>query len=502
MLRLLVLIPFIANVILLSGCADLVNRVQLGEANLTVKIHTHSNSDKWPDSINVSVTRPAFLEGNEANRDFINLQFDGETWKGTIPMYLLYTNRVALIIENQDENFFKSFFLGLNQTSPSTVDIFQLKNGTDSISVSGGTGWCNVNKNGGFTDIEPRFHGLHIIVPAYNYMDWENYITCETDSIFPRRLKYSFENYTLTPEEKTWITAGFKIAYFTGRVISYSTDASEFYNLDIDAPPAEMYAKFLKGMDFSSSMLDCFSADYLYSFLTTFFNRMPLGINPIGDTRITEWQKETKEKVKKVVPKPTPTIMNLLTATSYLMQIEQNHPLTATQKKNIAEFYIKDDLGKLILRRNNAIAIEKNTASLIDLTAEEDNFDIEALTKQYSNRPIVIEFWNTWCSPCRKGMKEIQEFLMKEPFPDVVFIYIADETSPLNIWKTMAERHNGTHFRISTSAANAIKEKYNIQGVPYYMFYDADHRLVHSLLGFSGIENYRHMLFDISNQNN
>lgn len=110
MLRLLVLIPFIANVILLSGCADLVNRVQLGEANLTVKIHTHSNSDKWPDSINVSVTRPAFLEGNEANRDFINLQFDGETWKGTIPMYLLYTNRVALIIENQDENFFKSFF--------------------------------------------------------------------------------------------------------------------------------------------------------------------------------------------------------------------------------------------------------------------------------------------------------------------------------------------------------------------------------------------------------
>ena len=156
----------------------------------------------------------------------------------------------------------------------------------------------------------------------------------------------------------------------------------------------------------------------------------------------------------------------------------------------------------MILRRNNAIAIEKNTASLIDLTAEEDNFDIEALTKQYSNRPIVIEFWNTWCSPCRKGMKEIQEFLMKEPFPDVVFIYIADETSPLNIWKTMAERHNGTHFRISTSAANAIKEKYNIQGVPYYMFYDADHRLVHSLLGFSGIENYRHMLFDISNQNN
>ena len=69
--------------------------------------------------------------------------------------------------------------------------------------------------------------------------------------------------------------------------------------------------------------------------------------------------------------------MNLLAATSYLMQIEQNHPLTATQKNNIAEFYIKDDLGKLILRRNNAIAIEKNTVSLIDLTAEEDNFDIK-----------------------------------------------------------------------------------------------------------------------------
>ena len=49
-------------------------------------------------------------------------------------------------------------------------------------------------------------------------------------------------------------------------------------------------------MDFSPELLDNYAANWLFKFLTTFFNRMPLDLGQIGDTDIQLWQAQAADK--------------------------------------------------------------------------------------------------------------------------------------------------------------------------------------------------------------
>ncbi len=68
------------------------------------------------------------------------------------------------------------------------------------------------------------------------------------------------------------------------------------------------------------------------------------------------------------------------------------------------------------------------------------------------------------------AMKEIKAIKDTMPPSDIVFVYIADDSSPLKKWEGMSQRHSGVHLRISDASKDVICEKYDITGVPYYLF--------------------------------
>ena len=484
---------------LLFSCSRQVaeSRAQLGDAEVTVRLHPVEGSKKWPESLEVFVVRPSFLEDvEEADQDFIGLKYDGKEWTGTIPMELNRTNRCGVILKDSSENFFEGFIVGISQDSPSVIDIFQKGNRLDSIAVTGGTGWC---ANMDYLNIYGRFIENYKMVPKQQYSRWEDYIACELDSVFPIRAESSLGDYPLAPEHREWIVNGFRTIYFAGRISYYKDDAKNIYNLDVKDPPVEFYREFLKQMDFSPELLDNYAANWLFKFLTTFFNRMPLDLGQIGDTDIQLWQAQAADKVGKVVPEVTPTLLDLLTATSYLMQIKEGIPLTHVQKENINRHFTNDDLGKLILKRNESLTkdLEKTVSSLTDLASGNEAFDIQELLDRYPGKPVVVDFWNTWCAPCIMAMKEIKAFKDTMPPSDIVFVYIADDSSPLKKWEGMSQRHSGVHLRISDASKDVICEKYDITGVPYYLFFDSKHNLVYKCLGFPGVSRYSELLDEI-----
>lgn len=123
-----------------------------------------------------------------------------------------------------------------------------------------------------------------------------------------------------------------------------------------ETPPLEYY-DFLNRIDYSH-----LTDTYFFVPPTFLLSRMlidlPVGIEPIGETPVREWQRQTAEKLGKVIKEFPDELPRLLSAASYNMQFGfDRKPLTPTQIKNITEGY-DDDLGKIILNKNEQLKAE------------------------------------------------------------------------------------------------------------------------------------------------
>lgn len=85
---------------------------------------------------------------------------------------------------------------------------------------------------------------------------------------------------------------------------------------------------------------------------------------------------------------------------------------------------------------------------------------------------VVIDFWGTWCPPCKAAMPKNSEMARKYADKDVRFVGICNTRGSDKMMET-AEAHDGV-FAMAADLDDKTKDAYGVQWWPYYVIVDRE----------------------------
>ncbi|WP_301703849.1 TlpA disulfide reductase family protein [uncultured Parabacteroides sp.] len=193
-------------------------------------------------------------------------------------------------------------------------------------------------------------------------------------------------------------------------------------------------------------------------------------------------------------------LFDLLTAQRLAKPIKEFRPLSDEEIAQAGKIspVIQDALTlmnnkvkQLIEENKKKSGYTVNRVNIADIPAEEL---FNAITTPYRGKVVFVDFWATWCGPCKAAMRESEPVKKDFAGKDIVFLYLAGENSPKGTWEQMIPDIKGEHYRMTDAQWTYICNKFGVQGVPSYMIIARDGTPTHFQVGFMGADKMKEML--------
>ena len=105
-----------------------------------------------------------------------------------------------------------------------------------------------------------------------------------------------------------------------------------------------------------------------------------------------------------------------------------------------------------------------------------------------AGKVVLIDFWATWCGPCREALPHIQHIAHKFDGQPLVVLSISLDSDEAK-WKTFVEKNQMTWMQVRDGGFNgAVAKKFGVTAIPATFTIDADGVLEDQHVGDADIE--------------
>jgi thiol-disulfide isomerase/thioredoxin len=103
----------------------------------------------------------------------------------------------------------------------------------------------------------------------------------------------------------------------------------------------------------------------------------------------------------------------------------------------------------------------------------------------------LINFWASWCGPCRREMPELSAFEHSIPDSSFQLVTFNEDVSSTAASRFLTEMN--LRFEYVAMGGGRLKSKYGYIGLPYTVLLDRNGRVVFSWTGFGGTGQMRQL---------
>ena len=107
----------------------------------------------------------------------------------------------------------------------------------------------------------------------------------------------------------------------------------------------------------------------------------------------------------------------------------------------------------------------------------------------FNSKLVIINFWATWCAPCKEEMPHLNRLKSKDEFKDIeiIPINIADEEYRKS--KEFFEDLNINNLEIFYGSSLDLAKEFKLRGIPTTIFIDKEGYEFARVIGFIDFEN-------------
>jgi len=308
----------------------------------------------------------------------------------------------------------------------------------------------------------------------------------------------------LPENQKQLLSKVMKQHTYIGYLFNYENQVHFLYekqrsNKEINDPvftpkkPDKSYYSFLRFFDLDNPPFGnaiYYSKMYQYILADSILNIPRIDNQPLAD-----WLKEVKTTMSPLIGSDNGLFYDFLALHAYRKQFEELKPLSEKQKEEINTYFKNPTFAEFLFKENDkTIKQSKLSSSVKETPKVEKEKLMEAIVSQYKGKVVVVDFWATWCGPCMEAMNEIKPLKEELQGKNVVFVYIAETSSPIELWKRKILGIDGEHYYLTEEEGRYIQDYFKFTGIPSYLIYDSEGILKFQNVGFPGVEEMRKMI--------
>lgn len=138
---------------------------------------------------------------------------------------------------------------------------------------------------------------------------------------------------------------------------------------------------------------------------------------------------------------------------------------------------IKSELKSKLTKLNQ----NNRTSGILTNLVDNNQLNFEEVLTKHKGKIILVDFWASWCSPCREQMAQIEDLKLKFNESEFQIVKISidkDYSAWVRASKIEKLTNDKNSFIMSDWKNTQIYKNFNIQNIPRYMIFDRKGKII------------------------